>query len=285
MELIFNELSLFPPLGNDYEVDKMFRGLLLTFRESKDRYGFNHIRFQEDYSSLYVTPTKTFYEWVYSITDFTLRAQILSIAKKPFVENLEDEVLDKYFSNNFVITDDDVPTRNSPLGLSIANIKSIPAISLMSHAFWERRKIIIKLVEQAEDESRLIEVYNLCHASDIDRPEIEEWGKNHLSINLRDEKTLTMYLNFKTYEIKFTRNFFEQLLVWKDQDSETFKRLLNLMKDVEANPFTGGLGQTENLKGRGKEASKRINISNRLSYSVENDNVTFIACIGHYLFH
>ncbi|MCA0388847.1 MAG: type II toxin-antitoxin system YoeB family toxin [Bacteroidetes bacterium] len=285
MELIFNELSLLPPLGNDYEVDKVFHRLLLTFRESKDRYGFNHIRFQEDYSRLYVTPTKTFYEWVYSITDFTLRSQILSVAKRPFVENLEDEVLDNYLGNNFVIADDDAPTRNSPLGLPIANIKSIPAISLQSHAFWERRKITIKITEQTKDESRLIEVYNLCHASDIDTPEIEEWGKNYLSINLRDEKSLTMYLNFKVYEIKFTGNFFEQLLDWKNQDTDTFKWILDLMKDVEEHPFTGGIGKTENLKGRGKEASKRINISNRLSYFVENDNVTFIACKGHYLFH
>lgn len=281
MELIFNELSLFPPLENDYEVDNMFRGLLLTFREAKDRYGFNHIRFQEDYSSLYVTPTKTFYEWVYSITDLTLRSQILSIAKRPFVENLEDEVLDRYFGNNFIIADDDVPTRNSPLGLPIANIKSIPAISLKSHAFWERRKIIIKIVEQAEDESRLIEVYNLCHASDIDTPEIEEWGKNHLSINLRDEKTLTMYLNFKTHEIKFTGSFFEQLLVWKDQDSETFERLLDLMKDVEEHPFTGGLGKTESLKYSDR-ASKRITHGDRLIYSLQNNVVTFFECKTHY---
>lgn len=57
------------------------------------------------------------------------------------------------------------------------------------------------------------------------------------------------------------------------------------MKDVELHPFTGGMGQTENLKNRGKEASKRINISDRLSYLVENNTVTFIACRGHYEFH
>jgi Txe/YoeB family toxin of Txe-Axe toxin-antitoxin module len=57
------------------------------------------------------------------------------------------------------------------------------------------------------------------------------------------------------------------------------------MKDVEVHPFTGGMGHTENLKGRSKEASKRVTQVDRLSYSIENDVVTFLACKGHYDFH
>ena len=57
------------------------------------------------------------------------------------------------------------------------------------------------------------------------------------------------------------------------------------MKDVQLHPFTGGMGRTENLRYNGKEASKRITHGNRLSYTVENNIVTFIACSGHYEFH
>lgn len=281
MELIFNELSLFPLSGDDNEVVKIFHGLLLTFRESKDRYGFNHIRFQVDYSNLNVTSTKTFHEWVYSITDFTLRSAILSIAKRPFVENLEDEVLDKYLGNNFIIADDDAPTNKPPFGLSIAYIKSIPAISLSSHYFWKKRKIVIKVLGQTDSDNRLIKVYNLCHVTDIDSSELAEWGKNYLSVNLRDEKTLIKYLNFNKHEIKFTGNFFEDLLDWKNQDTDTFKKLLDLMKDVEENPFTGGLGKTESLKYSDK-ASKRITHGDRLIYSLHNNVVTFFECKSHY---
>jgi len=49
------------------------------------------------------------------------------------------------------------------------------------------------------------------------------------------------------------------------------------------------MGQTENLKNRGKEASKRITNrypeGDRLSYFLEKNNVTFLACKGHYKFH
>lgn len=281
MELIFNELSLFPPSRNDFEVDKVFHGLLLTFRETNKRYGFNHIRFPQDYSNFFVTPTKTFHEWVYSITDFTLRNTILSIVKKPFVETLEDEELAKYFSSDFELVDQGVPTHKQPLGLPIAHIKSVPAISLKSHEFWTKRKIPMSVLRQTETDSRLIEVYNLCDETDIDSSELEEWGKNFLSVNLREVVQLKMYLSFKNYEIKFSGNFFEQLLKWRAMDSDIFKNLLDLMKDVEEHPFVGGLGKTEALKYT-ERASKRITHGDRLIYSLQNNIVTFFECKSHY---
>ena len=76
---------------------------------------------------------------------------------------------------------------------------------------------------------------------------------------------------------------------WKKKDLKLFKHTLVLMKDVQMHPFSGGMGQTENLKHRGKEASKRITNrypdGDRLSYYVENNIVTFLACQGHYTFH
>lgn len=279
MELIFNELSLFPPSFDDNAGVRIFRGLLLTFRKSKERYDFNHIRFPEDYSNLNVTETKTFQEWIYSITDFTLRTAILSIAKRPFVENLADEELEKYFSNNFVIESDDVPTRTSPLGLPVAYIKSVPLISLDSHLFWGRRKIKISGEKNVED--RQLYVYNLCHLNDVDSAEIDEWGKNHLSVNLGDKQTLVKFLNFKKFEIRFEGIFFNKLLEWKGEDTDTFKRLLDLMKDVEEHPFTGGIGKTESLKYTDR-ASKRITHEDRLVYSLHSNVVTFIDCKTHY---
>ncbi len=47
----------------------------------------------------------------------------------------------------------------------------------------------------------------------------------------------------------------------------------------------GGMGQTENLHGRGKEASMPVTQLHRLSYTTDNNIVTFIACKGHYNFH
>ena len=76
--------------------------------------------------------------------------------------------------------------------------------------------------------------------------------------------------------------FLTNYIEWKSNEYKTYLHILALMKDVELHPFRGGMGKTENLKNRGKEASKRITIRDRLSYEIENNVVTFIACKALY---
>ena len=77
----------------------------------------------------------------------------------------------------------------------------------------------------------------------------------------------------------------EEIFEWKKTDLKSYNRILRLMKDVELHPFSGGFGKTENLSNNEKECSKRITELDRLSYSLENNVVTFYSCKGHYLFH
>lgn len=92
-------------------------------------------------------------------------------------------------------------------------------------------------------------------------------------------------MNFSEYQVNIQDIFFKELIEWKNNEHKIYQRTLELMKDVELHPFRDGMGKTENLKNRGKEASKRITIRDRLSYEIENNVVTFIACKGHYEFH
>jgi len=109
------------------------------------------------------------------------------------------------------------------------------------------------------------------------------------SNSIDNKEMLILYLMYSKYEVEFTDDFLSQLLKWKEDKLKIYKYILLLMKDVELHPFTGGMGQTENLKNRGKEASKRITNSypdgDRLSYYLEDGKVTFVACKGHYKFH
>ena len=131
--------------------------------------------------------------------------------------------------------------------------------------------------------------YNMCFEIDVTSQELKEWADMSMPKFIDTKEVLSKYLSFTKYQAVFTNDFMAQFLNWKNDDFETFKYILLLMKDVQIHPFTGGMGQTENLKGRGKEASKRVTNSypdgDRLSYSVENNIVTFIACKGHYEFH
>ncbi len=279
MELIFNELSVNPPSNSDNEVEARFRQLIHTFKESKTRYQFSHIRFPERYSDMKVTKTKTLYEWVHSMTDRTFRSLLLAILKQPFMDSLDDPELERYLEGKYSLMDQNVPSQETPLGFPIAYIKKVPTISLCSHPFWEARKIQMKLEKNGEEFE--IFVYNLSKESDLTSVEIDEWGKNYLASNTITQSEIVKYLNFRKYKIIFTNVFSTQFYELKSTDAERFKKLIDLMKDVETHPFTGGLGKTEALK-HSEKASKRSSHGDRLVYSLKDDTVTFFECKTHY---
>ena len=158
-----------------------------------------------------------------------------------------------------------------------------------SHLFWQNKKISIRKSNTIVTENLDFTAYNICLDTDVTSPELKEWSDKSMPKLIDTPEVLTKYLGFSKYSPVFTENFMEQFLNWKTDDFDTFKYLLLLMKDVQIHPFTGGMGRTENLRKRGKEASKRVTNTypngDRLSYTIENDIVTFIACKGHYEFH
>ena len=285
MEIICNELSFYPLAENSYHAEERFRTLIRAFREAKTKYDFTHIRFPLNYSEQEVISTQSLFEWVSSLNNRTLKNLILDLLKPPYTDDLEDEEMERFFESDYSIADQQAPKRDLPLGLPVAYIKSVPCISLNSHAFWQSRKIQISKIGGTANESTTFYVYNICLDSDLTSDQINEWAENSFPEFIESIELLQKYLGYNKFQTKFLDDFKEQLFEWKNTDVETFKYVLLLMKDVELHPFTGGRGRTENLRNRGKEASKRININDRLSYSIENDIVTFIACRGHYEFH
>jgi Txe/YoeB family toxin of Txe-Axe toxin-antitoxin module len=152
-------------------------------------------------------------------------------------------------------------------------------------AFWKKTKnLIYKVIDDVTSDDYLI-AYNLCLEENWDSSDLYEWSNLRYSRIIEDEEKLRLFLRFTKYTVSFERSFMEQFLEWKNSDFEQFKYLLLLMRDIQDNPFSGGMGQTENLSYRGKEASKRVTQEDRLSYTLEKNRVTFIACKGHYDFH
>lgn len=289
MNLIFNELSMHPIADNGHIAEESFKKFLATFKEAKKVYGFTHIRFPNNYAALQITTNETFFEWVSTLSNITVKNLIIDLCKKPFTDELEKAELDAFFESNYTLVGENIPTEIEPVGLPVSHIKTIPAISLDSHSFWRNRKITVRKSNATATENIEFVAYNFCLVIDIATHEIKEWADMSMPKFIDTKEELTKYLGFTKYQTVFTDSFMQQFDSWKTNNFETFKYLLLLMKDVQIHPFTGGMGQTENLKGRGKEASKRVTNSypdgDRLSYTVENNIVTFIACKGHYEFH
>lgn len=75
----------------------------------------------------------------------------------------------------------------------------------------------------------------------------------------------------------------DEYLEWQVIDKKTLKKINNLIKDIERNGLSAGLGKPEPLKYR-KAWSRRIDHENRLVYNFdENHNLLIISCKGHYI--
>ena len=71
-------------------------------------------------------------------------------------------------------------------------------------------------------------------------------------------------------------------IYWQTQDKKTLKRINNLIKDTERNPFEG-IGKPEPLKGDLSGFwSRRIDDTNRFVYRINNDKLEILSCRGHY---
>ena len=71
-------------------------------------------------------------------------------------------------------------------------------------------------------------------------------------------------------------------IYWQTQDKKTLKRINNLIKDTERNPFEG-IGKPEPLKGNLSGFwSRHIDDTNRFVYKINNDKLEILSCRGHY---
>jgi len=289
MDFILNELSFYPCFNSLQIAEDKLSTLMNTFKEANKTYGFKRILFPRNISNQQVTDNLNFIQTLERIENKDLKRSLFTFIKPPYSDDLNDEDLEAFLESNYTLIGENIPTEIEPVGLPISHIKTTLSISLNSHLFWRNRKISIRKSSINEKENIEIIAYNICLEGDISSKEINEWADKSMPNMIKTEDALNKYLGFTKYRSVFTPNFMEQFNNWKEEDFETFKYLLSLMKDVQLHPFTGGMGQTENLRGRGKEASKRITNrypdGDRLSYTLENNIVTFIACKGHYEFH
>jgi len=73
-----------------------------------------------------------------------------------------------------------------------------------------------------------------------------------------------------------------EYVAWQSQDKKTLKRINDIIKDIDRQPFTG-IGKPEPLKGDKQGYwSRRIDDVNRIIYKIENEKIFIIQCGGHY---
>ena len=82
--------------------------------------------------------------------------------------------------------------------------------------------------------------------------------------------------------LEFEPEAFEDLAWWIQQDRKKIRRILNLLREIQRDPFRG-TGKPEALKGDLSGFwSRRIDRANRIVYRVEEGRIIISACRGHY---
>ena len=82
--------------------------------------------------------------------------------------------------------------------------------------------------------------------------------------------------------LEFDVAAFEDLAWWIQQDRNKALRIVNLIKDVQRDPFKG-IGKPEPLRHELKGCwSRRIDQEHRLVYQITENKVRVLACRYHY---
>lgn len=82
--------------------------------------------------------------------------------------------------------------------------------------------------------------------------------------------------------ISFTPEAFEDYLYWYNQDKKAIKRIHELLKSIQRDPYDG-IGKPERLRWDLNGCwSRRIDQEHRLVYRIENGSVHILACRFHY---
>ena len=82
--------------------------------------------------------------------------------------------------------------------------------------------------------------------------------------------------------MKFSPAAWEDYLYWQKTDKVILKRINQLIREIEREPFTG-IGKPEPLKHQlAGFWSRRIDNCHRLVYAVEGDTLLIAQCRDHY---
>jgi len=82
--------------------------------------------------------------------------------------------------------------------------------------------------------------------------------------------------------IKFSAKGWEDYLYWQASNRMVLKRINQLIRDIQQDPFTG-IGKPEPLKHQLSGFwSRRIDAQHRLVYSINDDTLCIAQCRDHY---
>lgn len=149
MELIFNELSISPPLANKHEANDRMVLFVQAVNEAK-KYNFRGVRADIDTIMISLTENYSLHDWLFD-NDFSKehRGVLYGMWRRPFIEYDNDGANQRYAAADYFFEDkeNDISKQSCP-GLAAAYLTEKLAISIDSGLAWRRNKLNITIEEQ-----------------------------------------------------------------------------------------------------------------------------------------
>jgi len=83
--------------------------------------------------------------------------------------------------------------------------------------------------------------------------------------------------------VQFEEATYIDFVNWASENKIIFKKIANLIKDIDRNGVNIGIGKPEPLKHNlAGYWSRRITDEHRLVYKIENEIIVIAQCKGHY---
>lgn len=281
MEVFYNELSSSPLAENHDEAKSRVLRLLNTMKSLRD-FNINIMRTHNGFYAEQISDDYTFGSF-FGDTSVSIeeRLRLRSIVDCPFIEDDDSYEAEQFITNTFSTKNQDNQDLN-PEGLASAFVFNSPSISLSSHPHW-RNDILHLSVTSADvpQNTTQVEILNLYSPECINQAAFQSW-LSYLNPTIELNSEINIYNVFSPEQFQFESKAIQDITSWFYDDKRYLIRVKELLEDIPQNPFKGGKGKTEPLRGTGGRASKRIVKKDRIVYTYTEGKIIIHQCRGHY---
>jgi Txe/YoeB family toxin of toxin-antitoxin system len=277
-DLIFNELSVKPQPAKFEQLNQRVKSLVSLCKQAREQFNFKKLRFTQQFHEYQLLAEgMSFDDYVRDKRIHpTIKTLLLDLRCYPFIDDADEQVSTQYLENQFYFQKNGEKLKCD--GLATAYLYNTLAVSFSSENIWDNVQVTILVKKESAE---FFEAKNVFHLSKSEHLETKNEMRDWLLENIQQNICSVTDLKRLYPHYQFESQAFDDLLYWKKNDKELYDRLHLLLRDIELNRFTGGLGKTEVLKQNWSGcASKRLNDEHRIVYSLKG-NIIY-RCKGHY---
>lgn len=164
MEIMFNELSIFPLCIDKYTAAEKMKTFVTTFAEAKKN-GFRRIRSDKYSYEIELSKGYTIKDWLHdNSVPKRLRENLISVFVHPFINEEDETVEADFITNDFYFENKKYDIQYQKCyGLAAAYLYQTLSLSLASNNLWKKERLYIIIASEEEKKSEI--VYNIAEYS------------------------------------------------------------------------------------------------------------------------